>query len=331
MTFERTSPTTTPLRLFEQASGLAGWGAWECDLTTEELSWTDAVYGLFGLPVGARLKRSQTVGLYIDESRQTMETIRTEALRTGRGFALDVCIRPDRRRMRWIRLTAEVACDQGRAVRLFGAKQDITREKEAWIALRQHAENDPLTGLANRRTFDERLVEMTRRESNGSVLILVDLDRFKSINDSYGHAAGDAVLRESALRLRRHFPTEALVARIGGDEFAVLVHRHMVRSVLQDSLMRASLDLARPVYWNGASIDVSASIGTRILDEPPGRPAALFVEADTALYAAKLAGRNTMRIYGSNAAPSETPPWRIEGIPLSQFCRVSTRPVSGTT
>lgn len=326
---EWTSPgRAQPLRLFEQASKLAGWGAWECDLATEELSWTDAVYGLFGLPVGARLKRSDAVGHYVDESRQAMETLRAEAVRTGRGFVLDACIRPDRQRTRWIRLTAGVASDQGRAVRLYGAKQDITREKEAWISLRRHAENDPLTGLANRRTFDERLVDVVRREPPGSVLILVDLDRFKAINDGHGHAAGDAVLRESALRLRRHFPGETVVARIGGDEFAILLHPRMARAPLRDLLARASLDLAQPVHWNGALVDISASIGARILGEPPGRPTALFVEADTALYAAKLAGRNTVRLYGVDVASSESLSQRSEGLPLPQFGRMPAHAVA---
>lgn len=269
------------------------------------------------------MRRADTLALYTDESRREMETVRAEALRTGRGFALDVCIRPDRHRHRWIRLTAGVSREAGRPVRLYGAKQDVTAERDAWTRLRLQAENDPLTGLVNRRIFDERLDVTIRRASDGAALFLVDVDRFKPINDRFGHAAGDAVLRESALRLRRLFPAETLVARIGGDEFAVLVDRPVARDSLIRSLERASRELARPIAWNGEGLDVSASIGARILGDPPGRPSALFVEADSALYAAKSAGRNTFRLFGASPSRIAQPPSRRDRIPIAQFCAVS--------
>ena len=312
-------------RLVEQAAALTGWGAWECDLATERLTWTEAVYALFGRPLGSTPKRADTLALYTDESRQEMETLRAQALRTGRGFALDVCIRPDRHRQRWVRLTAGVSCEDGRPIRLYGAKQDVTAERDAWMRLRLQAENDPLTGLANRRVFDERLEETIRWASDGAALILVDCDRFKPINDRFGHAAGDAILRESARRLRLLFPAEALVARIGGDEFAVLTDRSAGRASLVRALERASRELARPVAWNGLSLDVSVSIGARILGDPPGRSNALFVEADGALYAAKSAGRTTFRLFGAYPPQVEHHRHRIDRIPTAQFCAVSLR------
>ena len=312
--------------LVEQASALVCWGAWDCDLATERLTWTDAVYAQFGRPFGSPLRRAEILTLYTDESRQELETARALAVNTGRGFALDICIRPDRHRDRWIRLTAGVSCDAaGRPFRLYGAKQDVTAEREAWSRLRIQAENDPLTGLANRRIFDERLDEAVRRAPDGAALVLVDLDRFKPINDRHGHAAGDAILRESARRLRQSFPADALVARIGGDEFAVLVGRHAGRDWLLRALERASRVLARPITWKGISLDVSASIGARLLGDPPGRPSALFAEADSALYAAKSAGRNTIRLFGTRPAQIVQPARRIARIPVEQFCTVSLR------
>lgn len=118
-------------RLYEQAARLARIGAWECDLATERLSWTSGVYDLFELAVDTPLKRSSIVDLYFDESRRQMETMRAEAIRSGRGFVIDVRIRTNRRNRRWMRLSADVASQDGRPVRLFGTKQDVTDEKEA--------------------------------------------------------------------------------------------------------------------------------------------------------------------------------------------------------
>ena len=116
-----------------------------------------------------------------------------------------------------MRLTANVECEAGVPVRLFGMKQDITEERALLERLRHSAETDALTGLANRAVLEERL----SREA--SAVLLVDLDRFKHINDSHGHAAGDECLRQTASALRFACPADALVARLGGDEFVVVL------------------------------------------------------------------------------------------------------------
>lgn len=310
------------LELVNRASTLVGWGAWECDLATERLAWTDAVYTMFGCPLGSPLKRADTLARYTDRSRQEMETLRAQALRTGSGFTLDVCIRPDRHAQRWVKLTASVQSDAGRPVRLYGVKQDITIEREAWIQLRRLAENDPLTGLSNRRVFDERLEAAIRRGSDGTALVLIDFDRFKPINDRFGHAAGDAVLREAALRLRRLFPADVLVARIGGDEFAILIETPTAPAPLIRCLERSLRELARPVAWNGMNLDVSASIGARCLGDPCGSSTALFADADSSLYEAKSSGRNVFRLFGACPVSNDHPRPRIRSIPAAQLCPV---------
>ncbi|RDJ27067.1 diguanylate cyclase [Bosea caraganae] len=289
-------------RLYDQAALLAGIGAWECELATEQLSWTDGVYDLFGLPRGSTLHRPSAVDLYHDDSRAEMERLRAGMIRSGKGFVLDARITTAAGAERWMRLSADISHSHGRPVRIHGAKQDITREKQMWQGLRQLAYNDPLTGLANRRAFETQLSELRRHPAGGGafgVLAIIDLDMFKPINDRLGHAAGDACLRQVALRLETTLSDALLIARIGGDEFALLLCSTAGWPCLRHRLGQALAALARPVAWNGRQIELSASIGATMLK--PGRyldPTQSFAEADSALYVAKAAGRNRLHIFG---------------------------------
>ncbi|GGD85498.1 hypothetical protein GCM10011515_01450 [Tsuneonella deserti] len=118
-------------KMYDRVSTLAKIGVWECDLTTEELIWTDMVYDIFGIPRGNPINREDTLRLYEPNSRQELERLRSEAIERGTGFTLDVRIRPHASEVRWVRLTAEVELEEGKPVRIFGTKQDITNEKAA--------------------------------------------------------------------------------------------------------------------------------------------------------------------------------------------------------
>ena len=203
-----------------------------------------------------------------------MERMRSEAIRGGGSFMLDARIQTRRGVNRWMRLMADVAFEHGRPVRIFGAKQDITYEKELWERLRQLAECDPLTGLANRGVFEERYHKLSKNdfsEVSIAALALIDLDRFKAINDRLGHAAGDECLRQVAIRLNRSFGDAILVARIGGDELAVLLRGPRARLEIRKMLANALHALCRPVIWGNLRIDVGTSIGAAILKRRIGK------------------------------------------------------------
>jgi len=294
--------------LHDRAALLARIGMWECDLATETLTWTDGVYDLFGLPRGSRIDRRDTLALYHDESRRDMERLRAEAIRCGDTFTLDARIRTADGESRWMRLSAGVDYEDGRPVRLFGVKQDITDERRAWERLRRTAERDALTGLANRGVFDASFRAAPGRRAGDmpiAALLMIDVDHFKLINDRFGHAVGDECLRQIATRLARLFADAALVARIGGDEFAVLLRAPLDAERLDRAPAHARDRLRRPVIWDGLRIDVGASIGMAIAD--PTRtfdPARLFDEADASLYAAKAAGRGAIRPFEAGALSS---------------------------
>lgn len=295
--------------LYDRASRLTQLGAWECDLDTGALSWTAGVYGLFGMPANALVDRPYTLDLYHPESRIEMERLRAAAIRERRGFTLDCRIRTIAGEERWMRLTAAFEGEGNGRPRLFGMKQDITREREAVEKLRRLAESDPLTGLASRALFEERFLSTAGGGFSGvpiAALLLVDVDRFKGINDHFGHLAGDASLQAIGDRLRRAFPDALLIARIGGDEFAIVMGGDGDPALLLARLGPAQAVLDQPLFWKDRRIMLSTSIGGTVADHASCRdPRRLFAEADEALYMAKAAGRSRARLFGI-AMPDDT-------------------------
>ena len=291
------------VRLYDQALGFARIGVWECELATEHLTWTSGVYDLFGYPIGNPLRRASIVDLYIDESRRNMELARAEVIRSGRAVSLDAEIRTWRGERRWMRLSINAIGEAGRIVRIFGSKQDITSDRQTLESLRRQAETDPLTGLANRSVFQARYREVVSDSLNygsASALVLIDLDRFKELNDTFGHAAGDACLCEAAMRLSRAFQNAGLVARIGGDEFALILRAPVAPAQIVRVLQETVVMLSRPLFWNGLRLEIGASIGAALIGRPHRRRITeLFAEADVALYDAKAAGRNRVYLFSN--------------------------------
>jgi diguanylate cyclase (GGDEF)-like protein/PAS domain S-box-containing protein len=191
----------------------------------------------------------------------------------------------------WVSVRAGALGD-GRFVVQIG---NLTERKRAERRLRRLADHDPLTWLPNRRFFLEGLAdELTRmsREGEFGALLLIDLDHFKEINDTAGHAAGDRVLQATADVLRRRLRSTDLLGRLGGDEFAALVPNVTPRQArnLADSLAEA-LRSSVVVYGETAH-HIQASIGVADIDERTGTDEdALLVSADEAMYRAKAAGR----------------------------------------
>lgn len=295
-------PADVRARLYDQALAPFRIGAWECELETERLTWTPGVYDIFDYPVGNPLRRANIVDLYVDQSRYNMERARAEVIRSGRALSLDVEIRSWSGESRWMRLSINATTENGRTVRIFGSKQDITSDRLALENMRRKAEIDHLTGLANRAVFQDRYRRIIGDSLNHgftSALVLIDLDRFKAVNDTFGHEAGDACLREVGWRLGQAFHGAGLIARLGGDEFALILTAPSAARRIERVLRETVAMLRRPIFWNGHSLQIGASIGAALVGRPHRRRIAeLFAEADAALYNAKAAGRDRVYLFG---------------------------------
>ncbi|SDA24411.1 diguanylate cyclase (GGDEF) domain-containing protein [Methylobacterium sp. UNC378MF] len=285
----------------QRALAAAGMGLWSCCLRAGALDWSGSVHDLFGVPRGTTLHRPRILELYEPASRRLLERLRHRAITRSGAFVLDAEVHAGGR-PRWIRIRASVETADGRPIRLFGTKQDITEEIARLAELSRRAERDPLTGLANRRGFEAQFEAQFAARTAGSgpdplgALLLIDLDGFKPVNDVHGHAAGDLCLRRSAARLAAVCRDAALVARIGGDEFAVLLRGPVDPFALVERGRRIIAALNRPIPYRGQGLRIGASVGIAVGNPTCGGRARLFGRADGALYAAKDAGGNAVRI-----------------------------------
>lgn len=295
-------------KIFDRSSEAARIGVWECDLSDKSLVWTDVVYDIFDLPRGSALDRGRTLTCYPEESVRELHKRRSKAIEERNGFTLDAEIVTFKGNRRWIRITATVESVDGVAVRIFGMKQDITEEKILADRNRYLAEFDTMTGLANRSQFQSRISALDRVPLHGAkpfgALLLIDLDEFKPVNDSFGHIAGDECLKEAAHRIRSVCTDAELVARIGGDEFAVLLGPQAQLAEASDAARAIISHLTYPIAYGGHQLQIGASVGIALVDDCS--PEQLITMADTALYAAKNAGRGTFRI--SKRGPGQRRP-----------------------
>ena len=161
------------------------------------------------------------------------------------------------------------------------------------------ARHDALTGLANRQFFLELFRELlnSRHLADQFAVMLIDLDRFKPINDVHGHAAGNAVLRAVAARLRQTVPAHSIVARLGGDEFAMLVPYDGDREALTVLARDIIAAVQSPIPWNQGEVDVDVTIGIALVTPEDNDPDALLHAADLAMYQGKREGRGTFRYF----------------------------------
>lgn len=201
----------------------------------------------------------------------------------------------------WLSI-ARVADDSGQVVNYVGVFSDISRIKESEDALRAMAHHDPLTQLPNRVLFGLRLehaLEQARRRNTRFALLFIDLDRFKQVNDTLGHIAGDELLVELTRRVRQRVRQEDTFARLGGDEFVLLLEQ-LEKSEDAAHLAREVIALIDEPFLlqNEREARVGASIGIALYPEDGRDATELLGKADTAMYAAKEGGRDTFRFHG---------------------------------
>ena len=202
----------------------------------------------------------------------------------------------------WLQLNA-VRDRQGRVSHIVGFFSDLSQRRQTEERLRYLSHYDELTGLANRSLFRERLHEAGERARSGDyqvALLHIDLDRFKLLNDSLGHEVADQLLRQMARRLSQAVPEANTVARLAGDEFAILLDAHGSLSALARTASRLLSKLRTPMDVGGHELVVSASVGISLLPDNAREISALISQAGMAMQHAKHLGGNTFQFYTDN-------------------------------
>lgn len=206
----------------------------------------------------------------------------------------------------WVSVNATAIRDlRGRLLKIVGIISDINEQKEEILQAKKDALLDPLTSLLNRRECIRRIEAYTRTGEDMGALILIDIDNFKSINDTSGHLFGDKVLMDLAAALRSAFRRNDITARIGGDEFiAFMPHIHDHGDVVPKletilcSLSRCAQTDGNADTAPGPESAVTFSIGVSFYPDHGGDFSSLFEKADEAMYQAKRRGKNQYYIYG---------------------------------
>ena len=204
----------------------------------------------------------------------------------------------------WVYIQAtSLHSKEGTLLGFLGSVSDISELKKAQIQMENLAFYDPLTSLANRRLFKNRLakaVKSVQRNNNSIALLFLDLDQFKRINDTLGHDIGDALLKEIARRLDHNVRENDTVSRIGGDEFTILltdVNNTKDVRIVADKILHS---LSRPFMLNGQEIISTVSIGITMTPEDSIEPNTLMKNADLAMYRAKELGRNNFQFFSED-------------------------------
>jgi diguanylate cyclase (GGDEF)-like protein/PAS domain S-box-containing protein len=278
----------------------AGDGIVVYDRELRYLLWNRCMEELTGLDAAAVLGRTaaDVVSQFIEED---IEALLRRALGGETVAAPDVHFTiPADGRSGWISSVYRPHTDDsGNVVGVIGLIRNITERKSNEQQIEYQAYHDALTGLANRRLFQEHLslaLALARRRNALVAVLFCDLDHFKTINDSLGHTVGDELLRQVALRLKSAVRVGDTVARVGGDEFTIVLQELENRddaALVAQNVLRS---IAEPLDVQGHRLYVTTSIGLTLFPDDGDDAETLLRNADTAMYRAKDAGRNTFQL-----------------------------------
>jgi len=290
---------------FKRSQYFARIGTWDWDVDTDKLYWSEAIYGMFGFKIG---EVTPSYALFCScvhpDDRARVRAGELRCLATGENHDEEYRVVWPDGTIRWLRETGNVVKnDHDETIKMMGVVRDITEEKASASYLRYLAHFDPLTGLPNRLVLEERLseaLEQARVSATRVALVFIDLNGFKAINDHYGHAAGDRVLITTATRLKKILRATDTVARIGGDEFVVILQDLPPGGSLQDEArsicQKIFVELSPPMTIGNDQRHIGTSLGVAVFpDHAPSMDRLIHI-ADLAMYEAKRSGNNQYRL-----------------------------------
>jgi diguanylate cyclase (GGDEF)-like protein/PAS domain S-box-containing protein len=276
---------------------------WDTDLRTGRVYLSEAWADMIGASPGDTIATlEELMALMHPDDVEPARRTSLEAMKGVRSvYAFEHRVRARNGEWKWILSRGRVTERDpltGRALRMIGTNLDITDRRRVEEAVQSAAESDALTGLANRRLLTDRLrlaLARARRSGAQVAVLYLDIDRFKEINDRFGHAAGDALLKDFAARLRASVRATDTVARFGGDEFVVLLDDLKEREHALRVAEKVVGDCRQPLRLEGGEVIATASIGVAYAT-PAISEEALLKSADAALYDAKADGRDRYRV-----------------------------------
>lgn len=286
-----------------QAQTVSSLESWTYDGAMQRYHWSDEVYRILGVdPAKDEPSQELFYELVHPDDRELVVQARQESLR-GSG-ALDVehrIVRRDNGEVRWVhRRVAHEFDPNGELVRSSGTVEDVTDRYKSQEEVRRLAMTDQLTGLANRNEFHRQCdhhLARSARKGGRLALLMIDLDRFKPVNDQFGHQVGDGVLQRVGQLFQKHCRKTDIISRWGGDEFAILLVDPDDRASIGATAARLITEISRPMVVEDHAVCIGASIGVAVYPDDGSDEDELTFKADAALYKSKSLGRNTYRFW----------------------------------
>ena len=296
------------LRISEERLALAlengSDGFWDCDLNSGAIHFSGRWSALLGFDEGemASTVEAWCASIHPEDCERTLATFVDHLKGRTSGFESEYRLKSKSGAWVWAHGRGKVVArnEQGRATRAVGTHSDITKRKEAEGLVAHMALHDALTGLPNRVLFKDRLQQAKSAallDGRPFAVLACDLDRFKAVNDSFGHSTGDTLLQSLAERLKAAVREGDTVARLGGDEFAVVMSDLRDRSEAKLLGERLIAIAEQPIVVDGRTLTIGMSVGIVIGPDHGRDVEELFKNADIALYRAKLAGRSAARFF----------------------------------
>jgi diguanylate cyclase (GGDEF)-like protein/PAS domain S-box-containing protein len=287
-----------------EAQRIARVGSWELDFSSNSMVWSVEMCRLYGYPPEPAPTTADFLRRFHPDDKEALQALLRSAIGARSSFDIDHRIVLPDGSIRWMHSQGRVESAGASApTRMCGTAQDITEQKAADDALTYQALHDALTGLPNRTVFLDRLkqalVKLGRSASSVGVLF-IDIDRFKVINDSMGHPAGDQLLIAMSHRLEGAIRPGDTLARFGGDEFAILCEDLWGEGDALEIADRIGQAMAQPLSCGDGELVVTVSTGIALASSPLVSAVNLLRDADAAMYRAKENGRARSAVFAES-------------------------------
>lgn len=300
---EQAENLRTSQERYELASKGSNDGLWDYDFTTDKFYFSDRWKTMVGLSPEDKIEKLEQWLDLIRQDHRTLFQIKWKQHLDGETdrFNIEVPVVNVEGDDTWVLVRGIAALDEkGNPTRFIGSQTDITHLKEMKKQLSFYATHDILTKLPNRLLFNDRLTQSiieAQRNKKSVAILFVDLDRFKYVNDTYGHKAGDIIIQQAALRLEGCIRKTDTLARIGGDEFIILLKDIKDEKHIKPIAQKIIEVLKEDFNIDGKEFSLSGSVGVSLYPRDGNNAESLLSKADIAMYRSKRDGGNCFSIY----------------------------------